>query len=134
MIQKMPKVLYLLYAILRILFQIFQLCYIFLSESYDYILVQNPPCVPLLFVLAALKTLKLNRSTIIIDWHNYGYSIMRVNRVSKLLVFFAKIYEMLFGRAGDEPLCVSRAMQVDIVNKMRINARNAPFVLYDKAT
>ena len=130
----MPKLFYLLYAILRILFQIFQLCFIFLSESYDYILVQNPPCVPLLFVLALLKTLRLNRSTLIIDWHNYGYSIMRVNRVSKPLVFIGKLYEMYFGRFGDAHLCVSRAMQIDIINKMRLNSKNAPLVLYDKAT
>lgn len=136
MIQKLPKVLYLLYALLRILFQVLQLCYVFLSESYDYILVQNPPCVPLLFVLALLKTLRLNRSTLIIDWHNYGYSIMRVNRVSKVLVFIGKVYEMFFGRFGDVHLCVSRAMQIDLVNKMRVNRNgsHAPYVLYDKAT
>ena len=99
-------------------------------------MVQNPPCVPLLFVLALLKTLRLNRSTIIIDWHNYGYSIMRVNRVSKVLVFIGKVYEMYFGRFGDLHLCVSHAMQIDLVNKMKVNNQNGsyPLVLYDKAT
>jgi beta-1,4-mannosyltransferase len=106
----MPKALYLLYAVLRIIFQVLQLSYVFLSEHYDYILVQNPPCVPILFVLYMLKVLGLNKSEIIIDWHNYGYSILRVNHVNKLLVALGKVYEMFFARCGDHHLCVSRAM------------------------
>jgi len=129
----MPKALYLLYAVLRILFQVLQLCFVFLSEHYDYILVQNPPCIPVLFVLALLKTLRLSRSEIIIDWHNYGYSILRVNRVNKLLVALAKVYEIVFAKCGDHHLCVSRAMQVDLVNKFKIK-KSTPQVLYDKAT
>lgn len=69
---------------------------------------QNPPCIPLMMVLAFLKVTKLNQQKVIIDWHNYGYSIMRVNRVNKILVFLGKIYEKTFGRlAGDYHLCVS---------------------------
>jgi beta-1,4-mannosyltransferase len=113
----MPKVLYLLYAILRIIYQVLQLSFIFLSEHYDYILMQNPPCVPVLLVLVTLKALRLNRSKIIIDWHNYGYSIMRVNLVNKALVFLAKLYEMKLARFADYNLCVSQAMQVDLINK-----------------
>ena len=132
LIQKMPKFLYLLYAVLRIVFQCVQLAYVFLSESYDYILVQNPPCVPVLFVLYFLKLIRVLRSEIIIDWHNYGYSILRVNHVNKLLVAAAKVYEMFFSRCGNHHLCVSRAMQVDLVNKFKLKSR--PHVLYDKAT
>jgi len=63
---------------------------------------QNPPCIPVLGVLAFLKLTRLNRQQVIIDWHNYGYSILRVNRVNKALVFCAKVYEMVLGRlAGD---------------------------------
>jgi beta-1,4-mannosyltransferase len=131
-IQKMPRVLYLLYAILRIVFQVIQLSVIFLTEHYDYILMQNPPCVPLLFVVALLKTLRLNKSELIIDWHNYGYSILRVNRVNRGLVFIAKIYEMFFAKWGDHHLCVSRAMQVDL--KYKFGIQGTPHVLYDKAT
>jgi len=104
-----------------------------LSEHYDYILVQNPPCVPVLMVLYILKLLRLNKAEIIIDWHNYGYSIMRVNRVNKLLVAAAKVYEMVCARCGDHHLCVSRAMQIDLVNKFKIKG-SGPHVLYDKAT
>ena len=61
-------------------------------------------------VLVILKATRLSRSKIIIDWHNYGSSIRRVNKVNKALVFLAKIYEMRLGKWGDYHLCVSRAM------------------------
>ena len=69
---------------------------------------------PVLFVLAFLKVTRLSKSQIIIDWHNYGYSILRVNHVNKWLVALAKIYEMIFSKCGDHHLCVSRAMQIDL--------------------
>lgn len=107
-LKELPKSLYLLYAVLRILIQILQLVWVFQSEHYDYVIMQNPPCVPLMSVLAMLKVTKLNKQKVIIDWHNYGYSIMRVNGVNKALVFIAKVYEMTFGKiAGDYHLCVS---------------------------
>lgn len=134
MIQQMPKALYLLYAVMRIIFQVMQLFYIFLSEHYDYVLMQNPPCVPLLLVLVILKATRLSKSKIIIDWHNYGYSIMRVNKVNKALVFIGKVYEMRLAKWGDYHLCVSKAMQVDLIHKFGIDKLKAPRVLYDKAT
>jgi beta-1,4-mannosyltransferase len=88
--------------------------------------------VPILFVLAFLKVTRLSKSQIIIDWHNYGYSILRVNHVNKWLVALAKIYEMVFSKCGDHHLCVSRAMQIDLQYKFGI--KKVPHVLYDKAT
>jgi beta-1,4-mannosyltransferase len=68
---------------------------------------------------------------LIIDWHNYGYSIMRVNNVNSLLVFLAKIYELYFGKIADYNLCVSQAMKKDLMNKFNLKQVH---VLYDKAT
>ena len=78
-----------------------------------------------------MKLTKLSRAKLIIDWHNYGYSILRVNHVNKVLVFLGKIYEMRLGKYGDYHLCVSKAMQVDLQYKFGI--RDAK-VMYDKAT
>ena len=83
-------------------------------------------------MLAFLKITRLSKSEIIIDWHNYGYSILRVNHVNKWLVALAKIYEMVFSKCGDHHLCVSRAMQIDLQHKFGI--KKVPHVLYDKAT
>ena len=41
---------------------------------------------------------------------------MKVNRVNKVLVFLAKLYEMKLGKFGDHHLCVSKAMQVNLIN------------------
>lgn len=114
-LRSLPKSLYLLYAILRILIQIIQMIYV-LSTSYEYVLVQNPPCIPLLFICVFMKMIKCRKMKLIIDWHNYGYSILRVNRVNKWLVFLGKIYEMKLGKYGDYHLCVSKAMQTDLQN------------------
>lgn len=51
---------------------------------------------------------------VIIDWHNYGYSILRVNRANKLFIFIGKIYEKYFSKIGDFHLCVSKAMKIDL--------------------
>jgi beta-1,4-mannosyltransferase len=78
-----------------------------------------------------MRKIKGRRMKLVIDWHNYGYSILRVNGRNKILVLLGKLYEMWLGRFGDYHLCVSKAMQKDLMNKF--NLRNV-FVLYDKAT
>ena len=72
----------------------------------------------------------VNGTRLLIDWHNYGYSILRVNRVNKLIVLVAKLYERFFGRFGDDNFCVSQAMRTDLFNQFNIRAE----VLYDTAT
>ena len=53
----LPKVLYLFYAIIRIILQVTQLFYMLLVGNYDYILMQNPPCVPLMSVIVIYRWL-----------------------------------------------------------------------------
>lgn len=94
---------------------------------------QNPPCIPLLLVLVILKVTGLSKSKLIIDWHNYGYSIMKVNRVNKALVFLGKVYEMRLGKFADHNLCVSDAMRTNLIHFFGLK-KSPPHVLYDKAT
>ena len=58
-LKKMPRIFYLVYAILRILIQIVQLFYILVKGNYDHILVQNPPCVPILMVIVVYRWLQI---------------------------------------------------------------------------
>ena len=44
---------------------------------------------PLLFIAIIVKCLK--RTKLMIDWHNYGYTIMQVNRKNKFFVWIAKM-------------------------------------------
>jgi len=50
-LKRLPRVFYLFYAVVRILYQFSQLLWVLINGNYDYILVQNPPCIPLLFVI-----------------------------------------------------------------------------------
>lgn len=72
----------------------------------------------------------VNGTRLMIDWHNYGYSILRVNRVNKMVVFLGKLYEKFLGKFGDENFCVSQAMRTDLFNQFNVKAS----VLYDTAT
>ncbi|KAM9291079.1 chitobiosyldiphosphodolichol beta-mannosyltransferase isoform 2-T3 [Morus bassanus] len=93
----------------------------------SYILLQNPPGLPSIAVawLACLFW----RSKLIIDWHNYGYTIMSLSHGrNHPLVQIAKWYEKLFGRLSDYNLCVTNAMKEDLWVNCNIKA----VTLYDK--
>jgi len=71
--------------------------------------VQNPPSIP---VLAIAKLICLLRNQkLIIDWHNFGWSILalKLGRAHPL-VLIAKAYEHMFARTGDVHFAVTRAM------------------------
>ena len=52
-------------------------------------------------------------SKLIIDWHNYGFSIMALSHsASSWIVRVAKWYEGVFGRLANHHFCVTKAMQV----------------------
>ncbi|XP_057891827.1 chitobiosyldiphosphodolichol beta-mannosyltransferase [Melospiza georgiana] len=118
----------LLQYVLKVLVQSVQLLYTLLRiEQPSYILLQNPPGLPSIAVawVAGLWW----GSSLIIDWHNYGYSIMSLSHGrSHPLVLLAKWYEKLFGRLSDYNLCVTDAMRKDLWVNFKIKA----VTLYDR--
>ena len=70
----------------------------------------------------------------IIDWHNYGWTILEVNRVNKYLVACARAFELFFGRFGDHHLTVSTAMKDHLATIAPAIGRKPIDVLYDRAT
>ncbi|XP_014370990.2 chitobiosyldiphosphodolichol beta-mannosyltransferase [Papilio machaon] len=99
-----------------------------ITGSCDYLLCQNPPAVPTLPVcrLYCLVT----RTRFIIDWHNYGHTIMALS-ISPSLKILLKIYTFLekyFGQSAQYHLCVTYAMKEDLLDNWNINAT----VLYDR--
>jgi beta-1,4-mannosyltransferase len=96
-----------------------------LRERPAFILVQNPPSLPALTVTrwAAI----LVRARLIVDWHNYGYSLLALRLGStNRMVRLARWYEFHAGRRAAAHLCVSEAMRADL-ERAGIRAR----VLYD---
>jgi beta-1,4-mannosyltransferase len=104
-----------------------------IRRRYNFILIQNPPCVPLLLVAIIVSFLSFGRTRLIIDWHNYGFSIMRVGGSHPVLVRMAMHYETFLGRFGDKHLTVSEAMRRNLTQITAIRPEDV-YVLYDRAT
>ncbi|NXI44518.1 ALG1 mannosyltransferase, partial [Galbula dea] len=114
--------------VLKVIVQAIQLLYTMLKiEQPTYILLQNPPGLPSIAV--AWVACLFWRSKLIIDWHNYGYTIMSLSHGrNHPLVQIAKWYEKLFGRLSDYNLCVTDAMREDL----QVNCNIKAVTLYDK--
>ncbi|NP_001091244.1 ALG1, chitobiosyldiphosphodolichol beta-mannosyltransferase L homeolog [Xenopus laevis] len=112
----------------KVIVQAFQLFYILLKiDPLSYIILQNPPGLPSIAVTWLFCVLR--RSQLIIDWHNYGYSIMSLTNGPKHpIVRIAKWYEYVFGRLSDYNFCVTNAMKDDLMVNWNIKAAT----LYDK--
>ncbi|XP_005391306.1 PREDICTED: chitobiosyldiphosphodolichol beta-mannosyltransferase isoform X2 [Chinchilla lanigera] len=92
-----------------------------------YIFLQNPPGLPSISVCWLVSC--LCGSKLVIDWHNYGYSIMGlVHGATHPVVLLAKWYEKLFGRLSHLNLCVTNAMREDLAENWCIRA----VTVYDK--
>lgn len=134
-LKTLPRIFYLFYVIMRIVIQVCQLFHIIWSNSLDQVIVQNPPCVPVLAVLVFYKTicgLIGSRFVLIVDWHNYGYTILQSNKVNSKLCAIAEVYEKFLGRYADFNLTVSEAFKEDLCTRFGIR-KNSISVLYDRA-
>lgn len=77
-----------------------------------FVLVQNPPSVPTLAV--AWLVCRLRGCKLVVDWHNFGFSILAMSIRNAMVVALAKWFERFFGRLADLHFCVSRAMQKEL--------------------
>lgn len=93
----------------------------------DIFIVQNPPSVP---TLAAVKLSSwLRQSTFVIDWHNFGYTLLSLSHGrSHVIVKIYHWFEKVFGRMADGSLCVTKAMKHELAQNWGIEAT----VLYDQ--
>lgn len=74
-----------------------------------WIIIQNPPSIPTFHV--ALFVSMVRGSKIVIDWHNYGHSILAQKTIMRPLVPVYRFYEMYLGRfLGNANLAVTDAM------------------------
>ncbi|TPX65593.1 chitobiosyldiphosphodolichol beta-mannosyltransferase [Spizellomyces sp. 'palustris'] len=123
--------LYIGQAVVRILRQIWQLMdvLLFRIKTPGHILVQNPPAIPTLIIVQFIRAALGSR--LIIDWHNFGYSIMALTLGQKAsVVRLARWYERTFGAFATAHLCVSKAMAAEIRDGLHARGRIA--ILYDR--
>ena len=119
----------LLYYVFKTLYMFIQLLTVVLwkTSKHSYVLVQNPPAIP---TLSAAWLICLFRcSHLIIDWHNYGYTILSLAvGNTNPLVRFSRVYEGFFGRRATYNICVTKAMKEDLQQRWNITATT----LYDR--
>jgi beta-1,4-mannosyltransferase len=94
----------------------------------ELVLVQNPPAFPTMLI--AWLLLRHRGVRFVIDWHNLGYSLLRL-RMGEWhpVVRLARWYERRDARRVDGNLCVSRGLAAFLESRFGVeNAR----VLYDR--
>ncbi|XP_028712126.1 chitobiosyldiphosphodolichol beta-mannosyltransferase isoform X1 [Peromyscus leucopus] len=112
----------------KVVFQaVYLLWKLMCTDPAAYIFLQNPPGLPAIAVCWLVGC--ICGSKLVIDWHNYGYSIMGlVHGPRHPIVLLAKWYEKFFGRLSHLNLCVTNAMREDLAENWRIRA----VTVYDK--
>ncbi|KAF4636397.1 hypothetical protein G7Y89_g1701 [Cudoniella acicularis] len=118
---------------LKVLWQIWSLFYTlaYSTKPARWLLVQNPPSIPTLFV--AIIICFLRNTHLIIDWHNYGWTILAGTRGAKHpFVMVSKYYEAILGSwASTASFTVTDAMAKQLRNKP-YNVRSPIFTLHDR--
>ena len=91
------------------------------------ILMQNPPSFP--SFAAVWIAARILRVPFMIDWHNYGYTMLGLRLGTKHpLTRLAARYEAWAGRRAQEHFCVSETMRADLDERFHVRAK----VLYDR--
>jgi len=105
----------------------FQLLAVLLRGRPAAILVQNPPTFPTL--LAAWIAARFLRARLVVDWHNYGYSMLALRLgADHTVTRLAARHEGWMARRASRHFCVSQAMQSDLARRFGVRAD----VLYDR--
>lgn len=120
----------LVFAGLKVLDQSVRLVYALASlHGLRCVIVQNPPSVPTLPLVSILK--RIYGWSLVVDWHNYGSSILALSPASKRLVPLYHWMERRFGADADAAFCVSHAMKAELVKEWNIPSKRLA-VLYDR--
>ncbi|KAL2245540.1 UNVERIFIED_CONTAM: UDP-glycosyltransferase TURAN [Sesamum indicum] len=127
--RSLPKILHPLFLILKPIIQFLMLLWYLCVKipAPDAFLVQNPPSVPTLVVVKWASWLR--HSAIIVDWHNFGYTLLALSLGrSSLFVAIYRWIEKSYGERAHGSLCVTKAMQHELSQNWGIKAT----VLYDQ--
>lgn len=108
---KPPLLPFLLFAPYKVLFQAYHLFHhlAYALPAAQWLLVQNPPSIPTLAIASLVS--RLRNSELLIDWHNYSWTILATTRGRHHpLVYLSALYERRLAHHGALHLTVTRAM------------------------
>ncbi|EJS44792.1 alg1p [Saccharomyces arboricola H-6] len=121
-----------LFMVKKVLFQVLSIFKLLWElRGSNYILIQNPPSVPILPIAVLYK---LSGCKLIIDWHNLAYSILQLKFKGNFyhpLVLMSYMIEMIFSKFADYNLTVTEAMRKYLIQSFHLNAKRCA-VLYDR--
>jgi len=130
------------FAAMKGLALFFQLSFALMSCSRaDVIIVQNPPSLPTLPVVAIVGYLRGSR--VIVDWHNLGWTVIalalgaRRGFVQRAIVGMCRILEGWCARRATAHMCVTCAMQQFLLENVGVRAttlHDRPPVFFSNAT
>lgn len=104
---------YLLFALKKVSLQVMQLVKLLHQfRGCEYVMIQNPPSVPILVLIIIYSNLLSRGTKIIVDWHNLNYSILnlRYNNLKHPVVQLVRQYERIFGYFAHINITVTRMM------------------------
>ncbi|KAG6604723.1 UDP-glycosyltransferase TURAN, partial [Cucurbita argyrosperma subsp. sororia] len=128
-LQNLPWIFRPVTLLLKPLIQFLMLLWFLIVRIHSpaFFIVQNPPSVPTLIAVKWASILK--RSAFIIDWHNFGHTLLALSlgRNSSFVAVYRWI-EKHFGKMADGSFCVTKAMQHELAENWDIKAT----VFYDQ--
>lgn len=122
-LQTSNKLIFLLLAPLKVLWQVWTLYHTlgYRTTASKYILVQNPPSIPTLAICSWLAFFR--NSALVIDWHNFGYSILALRLgPSHPLVRISLAYEKFFATRAWKHFAVTNAMVTVLKEEFGVEA------------
>jgi len=130
----LPRALFLLYAPCKVILQVIVLFWILICKIArpDYILIQNPPSIPTLFVVRVVGWMR--GSKVVVDWHNLGYTLLQLSMHtsdSHPIISFSRWFERFFGGGAYAHFCVTQKMKEMLVKEWQFPADRIT-VLYDR--
>lgn len=132
-IQNNRRLPYLIFAATKAVRQVFQLFELLVDlRDSKYFVLQNPPSMPLLFVLVVFVKIFCPRARIIIDWHNLNFSILALKFTPRHpLVRLMRFYEKFLARYAWMNFAVTQKMKDFLVDDFGLQ-QNKVRVLHDR--
>lgn len=118
-LQTSNKLLFLILGPIKVILQVWNLWQVlgYRTKASKWMLVQNPPSIPTLLVAAVVCWLR--GTCLVIDWHNFGHSVLALKLGEKHpLVRVSHIYEFVCARFGIAHLTVTDAMAKVLRSKL----------------
>lgn len=130
------KLLFLPFAVAKVCHQLYHTFRALLLASFffgggpsdmDLLMMQNPPGLPTFF--PAWAVCRLTGARLLVDWHNFGYTILGLALgLGHPLVGASRLWERFWATRADLHLCVTQAMRGWLSRSWGVHAE----VLYDR--